>query len=43
MAEPTTEHQASHAYDLFILVLTVLSLVIMVALLLPLNEPTIQL
>jgi voltage-gated potassium channel len=40
MAEPTTEHQASHAYDLFILVLTVLSLVIMVALLLPLNEAT---
>jgi voltage-gated potassium channel len=43
MAEPTTEHQASHAYDLFILVLTVLSLVIMVALLLPLNAATIQL
>jgi voltage-gated potassium channel len=43
MAEPTTEHQASHAYDLFILVLTVLSLVIMVALLLPLNTATIQL
>jgi voltage-gated potassium channel len=43
MEEPTTEHQASHAYDLFILVLTVLSLVIMVALLLPLNAATIQL
>ncbi len=40
MAEPTTEHQASHAYDLFILVLTVRALVIMVALLLPLNEAT---
>ena len=43
MAETTSKRQASHAYDLFILVLTVLSLVIMVALLLPLNEPTIQL
>ncbi len=35
--------QKSHAYDLFILVLTVLSLLIMVALLLPLDAATIKL
>ena len=41
MVQPTaTEHKTSNAYDLFILVLTVLSLLIMVALLLPLNEAT---
>ena len=41
MVETTaTEHKTSNAYDLFILVLTVLSLLIMVALLLPLNEAT---
>jgi voltage-gated potassium channel len=41
MVQPTaTEHKTSNAYDLFILVLTVLSLLIMAALLLPLNEAT---
>jgi hypothetical protein len=41
MVQPTaTEHKTSNAYDLFILVLTVLSLLIMVGLLLPLNEAT---
>src|SRR5580765_5498141 len=45
MAQPTAteqgrERKASNAYDLFILVLTVLSLLIMAALLLPLNEVT---
>ena len=41
MVQPTaTERKTSNAYDLFILVLTVLSLVIMAALLLPLNEAT---
>jgi hypothetical protein len=44
MVQPTateraTEHKTSNAYDLFILVLTVLSLLIM-ALLLPLSEAT---
>jgi len=33
----------SHAYDMFMLVLTVFSLIVMVALLLPLSAPTIQL
>ena len=41
MVQPTaTEHKTSNAYDLFILVLTVLSLLIMAGLLLPLNEAT---
>ena len=41
MVQPTaTERKTSNAYDLFILVLTVLSLAIMAALLLPLNEAT---
>jgi hypothetical protein len=45
MVQPTateraTEHKTSNAYDLFILVLTVLSLLIMAALLLPLSEAT---
>ena len=35
--------QRSNAYDLFILVLTVLSLAVMVVLLLPLSDATIQL
>ncbi|HEX2423106.1 MAG TPA: hypothetical protein VHN56_08175 [Actinomycetota bacterium] len=44
MVQPTateraTEHKTSNAYDLFILVLTVLSLLIMAALLLPLTRP----
>lgn len=44
MAEPTgTTHKGSNAYDLFILVLTVLSLGIMVVLLLPLSDATIEL
>ena len=34
--------QRSHAYELFILVLTVLSLVVMVAMLLPLDDSTIN-
>ena len=38
--EQATEGKTSNAYDLFILVLTVLSLLIMAALLLPLNEAT---
>ena len=41
MVQPkATEHKTSNAYDLFILVLTVLSLLIMAGLLLPLNEAT---
>jgi voltage-gated potassium channel len=39
----TTSRQPSNAYNLFILVLTVLSLVIMVLLLLPLSDATLQL
>ena len=35
--------ERSHAYELFILVLTVFSLMIMVVLLLPLSEPTLEL
>jgi voltage-gated potassium channel len=38
-----TGRERSNAYSIFILVLTVLSLVIMAALVLPLSESTIQL
>jgi len=41
--EPTSPRKHSNAYNIFILVLTVLSLAIMVVLLLPLSETTIQL
>ena len=41
--EVATEPVKSHAYDLFILVLTVFSLVVMVAMLLPLDDATIGL
>jgi voltage-gated potassium channel len=42
MSSPSPgEASRSHAYDLFILVLTVVSLLIMVALLLPLNDATL--
>jgi voltage-gated potassium channel len=41
--EPVPARQGSNAYDLFIMVLTVLSLGIMVVLLLPLSDATIQL
>jgi voltage-gated potassium channel len=40
MAEATTTDRRSNAYELFILVLTVLSLAVMVALVLPVNEAT---
>jgi voltage-gated potassium channel len=40
---PQEAHRFSNAYEMFTLVLTVLSLVIMVLLLLPLPEPTIRL
>ncbi len=43
MAQSTRVPQRSHAYELFILVLTIFSLAIMVLLLLPLSEATIQL
>ena len=43
MTQPTAAPQRSHAYSLFILVLTVVSLIIMVALLLPFTDQTIQL
>lgn len=42
-AQPDTAPKKSNAYEMFILVLTVLSLVVMVALLLPLNDATIKL
>ena len=42
-APRAAELEASHAYDLFILVLTVISLGIMVAMLLPLGDSTINL
>jgi voltage-gated potassium channel len=42
-APRAAEHEESHAYDLFILVLTVLSLGIMVAMLMPLGDSTIGL
>lgn len=41
--QPDAAPKKSNAYEMFILVLTVLSLVVMVALLLPLNDPTIKL
>jgi len=40
---PKKAHQFSNAYEMFTLVLTVLSLVIMVLLLLPLPEATLKL
>ena len=40
---PDTAPKKSNAYEMFILVLTILSLVVMVALLLPLNDATIRL
>ena len=40
--EPETQRTSSQAYELFILVLTVLSLVVMVAIMLPLNESVID-
>jgi hypothetical protein len=43
MATNSTGAERSHAYELFILVLTVFSLMIMVVLLLPLSEPTLEL
>jgi voltage-gated potassium channel len=43
MAKSATVSQRSNAYELFILVLTVFSLIIMVLLLLPFSEATIQL
>jgi voltage-gated potassium channel len=43
MAHSTTAPERSHAYELFILVLTVFSLIVMVLLLLPLSDATIQL
>ncbi len=43
MSNMSDTAQKSNAYNLFILVLTILSLVIMVALLLPLSDATIQL
>lgn len=43
MADQTTPKRRSNAYQLFIVVLTVLSLTIMVALLLPLSQPTLDL
>ena len=41
--QPDTAPKKSNAYEMFILVLTILSLVVMVALLLPLNDATIRL
>ena len=41
--QPDTAPKKSNAYEMFILVLTVLSLVVMVALLLPFNDATIKL
>ena len=41
--QPGTARQQNHAYQLFILVLTILSLAIMVALVLPLSDATIHL
>ena len=43
MATNRSSAERSHAYELFILVLTVFSLMIMVALLLPLSEQTLEL
>jgi len=43
MAHSTTAPERSNAYDLFILVLTVFSLIVMVLLLLPFSPATIQL
>jgi voltage-gated potassium channel len=43
MAHLTTAPERSHAYELFILVLTVFSLIVMVLLLLPFSPATIQL
>jgi voltage-gated potassium channel len=43
MATSGSGADRSHAYELFILVLTVFSLLIMVVLLLPLSEPTLEL
>ena len=42
-SEPALLHGRSNAYNIFILVLTIFSLVIMVALFLPLNKATIEL
>lgn len=41
--QPAPTRDRSHAYEMFILVLTLLSLAIMVLLLLPLSDPTLQL
>jgi voltage-gated potassium channel len=41
--EPTRLRKASNAYSIFILVLTILSLAVMVAMLLPLPESTLSL
>jgi hypothetical protein len=43
MAHSTTAPERSNAYELFILVLTVLSLIVMVLMLLPFSQATIQL
>jgi voltage-gated potassium channel len=43
MATNGTASQRSHAYDIFILVLTVFSLIVMVLLLLPFSEQTLEL
>ena len=43
MANQPTAGRRSNAYQIFILVLTVLSLIIMAALLLPLSQPTLDL
>ena len=41
--ETTKPRKTSNAYNIFIFVLTVLSLAVMVAMLLPLSETTLQL
>ncbi len=41
--EPASPRQHSNSYNIFILVLTVLSLAVMVVLLLPLSDETIKL
>lgn len=43
MTQPTRSAQRSNAYNLFIVVLTVFSLIIMVVLLLPIGDTTVQL
>lgn len=43
MTQPTRSVQRSYAYHLFILVLTVFSLIVMVVLLLPISDATVQL